>query len=313
MEHAAGLATLLASNTLTGSGIETMLRQFGLLGKNHNNEELFRGRPGYPLISTDLQLIEVKPLKTFQINEIVAVRQSIDSTELIYGTISQTQDSSTLSRLRVCIGEGIDKTFLSSQVYSLKGGRSANTEKTDTDLMPTRNSTLNHFNSSLISASLPNRGVINKTQSQYDEGLSSIIQKEEILSAVDDLLRTADMRLSDDAKKLMSSNLLLKDKFSKFQAKVDTLRNSTKNVLKGIDSFLCPITREVMEDPVIASDGHTYEREAIEMWFRNNRNPRSPKTNQILSSTQLFPNYALKNAIEAMDGLRESLNAFSAS
>jgi len=312
MEHAAGLATLLASNTSTGSGIETMLRQFGLSGKNHSNEELFRGQPGFALTTTDLELIEVKPLKTFQVNEIVAVRQSIDSTELVYGTICQTQDSSALSRLRVCVGEGIEKTFLSSQVYSLKRGRSANTEKTDANIISTRKYTLNH-NSNLLSVSLPSKDIVNKTNNENNEAFSPVIQKEEILSAVDDLLRTADMRLNDDAKKLMSSNLLLKENLSKFQAKVDTLRISTKNVLKGIDSFLCPITREVMEDPVIASDGHTYEREAIEMWFRNNRNPRSPKTNQVLSSTQLFPNYALKNAIEAMDGLRESLNAFSAS
>ena len=27
--------------------------------------------------------------------------------------------------------------------------------------------------------------------------------------------------------------------------------------------FLCPISREIMQDPVIAADGHTYEREMI--------------------------------------------------
>lgn len=313
IDYVAGLATLLAANALTGPALDTMLRQFGLFGKNQSNEELFRGEPGYPLVATDLELIEVKPLKTFQVHEIVAVRQSINSTELIYGTISQTQDGSSLSRLRVCIGEGIEKSFLSSQVYSIKRGRSTVLEKTGTDLGHTKNSTPNSLHSSLLSASLSNKDVIKSASSQKDEGLCAIIQKEEILSAVDDLLRIADMRLNDDAKQLMSSNLLLKESLSKFQVKVETLRNNTKSVLKGIDSFLCPITREVMEDPVIAADGHTYEREAIELWFRNNRNPRSPKTNQILSSTQLFPNYALKNAIEAMDGLRESLNAFSAS
>ena len=33
------------------------------------------------------------------------------------------------------------------------------------------------------------------------------------------------------------------------------------------DEYLCPITCEVMaEDPVIAEDGQTYEREAIATW-----------------------------------------------
>ena len=30
--------------------------------------------------------------------------------------------------------------------------------------------------------------------------------------------------------------------------------------------YLCPITREVMEYSVIAADGHSYERAAIEQW-----------------------------------------------
>ena len=33
-----------------------------------------------------------------------------------------------------------------------------------------------------------------------------------------------------------------------------------------VPGFLCPITQEVMDDPVITSDGHTYERVAIEQW-----------------------------------------------
>ena len=32
-------------------------------------------------------------------------------------------------------------------------------------------------------------------------------------------------------------------------------------------SFTCPITHEIMWEPVVASDGHTYERAAIERWL----------------------------------------------
>ena len=32
------------------------------------------------------------------------------------------------------------------------------------------------------------------------------------------------------------------------------------------DEFLCPVTREVMVNPVVTLAGHTYEREAIEEW-----------------------------------------------
>lgn len=33
------------------------------------------------------------------------------------------------------------------------------------------------------------------------------------------------------------------------------------------NNLRCPITHELMKDPVMATDGHTYEREAIMKWF----------------------------------------------
>jgi hypothetical protein len=67
------------------------------------------------------------------------------------------------------------------------------------------------------------------------------------------------------------------------------------------DAYLCSITLEVMADPVIAADGHTYERHAIEDWFGScgEGETRSPKTNAILPNRALIPNHALKSLIAA--------------
>ncbi|KAJ8350215.1 hypothetical protein SKAU_G00253450 [Synaphobranchus kaupii] len=62
------------------------------------------------------------------------------------------------------------------------------------------------------------------------------------------------------------------------------------------DEFVCPITREVMRDPVIAADGYSYEREAIQSWI-NSKNRSSPMTNLPLQTTILTPNRTLKMAI----------------
>ncbi|CAH1775586.1 unnamed protein product [Owenia fusiformis] len=62
------------------------------------------------------------------------------------------------------------------------------------------------------------------------------------------------------------------------------------------DEYLCPITREVMRDPVIASDGYTYERSALESWVKSGKS-RSPMTNAPLLSTDLTPNRSLKMLI----------------
>jgi hypothetical protein len=60
-----------------------------------------------------------------------------------------------------------------------------------------------------------------------------------------------------------------------------------------IDSaFSC----EIMEDPVIASDGITYNRSEIEEWFK--KHDTSPKTGEILKSKNLIPNISIRNAIE---------------
>ncbi|KAF7829484.1 U-box domain-containing protein 15 [Senna tora] len=60
--------------------------------------------------------------------------------------------------------------------------------------------------------------------------------------------------------------------------------------------FLCPITLEIMTDPVIIASGQTYERESIEKWFESNRNT-CPKSRQPLPHLSVAPNYALKNLI----------------
>ncbi|XP_029980330.1 WD repeat, SAM and U-box domain-containing protein 1 isoform X1 [Sphaeramia orbicularis] len=62
------------------------------------------------------------------------------------------------------------------------------------------------------------------------------------------------------------------------------------------DEFLCPITRELMRDPVIAADGYSYERESIQSWIRG-KNKTSPMTNLPLQTTLLTPNRSLKTAI----------------
>lgn len=62
------------------------------------------------------------------------------------------------------------------------------------------------------------------------------------------------------------------------------------------DDFRCPISLELMKDPVIVSTGQTYERLCIEKWIQAGHNT-CPKTQQTLQSTSLTPNYALRSLI----------------
>eukprot|EP01051_Picozoa_sp_SAG22_P032125 SAG22_NODE_13386_length_408_cov_2.009709_1_plen_83_part_00 len=65
-----------------------------------------------------------------------------------------------------------------------------------------------------------------------------------------------------------------------------------------------PISRELMADPgdpVVAADGHSYERSEIEKWFATGRQT-SPMTNDAMPSKVLTPNRLLKSQIEEWRG-----------
>ena len=70
-------------------------------------------------------------------------------------------------------------------------------------------------------------------------------------------------------------------------------------------AFQCPITLELMTDPVVLADGHTYEREAIESWLKSKRT--SPVTGARLSSTVMVANFALRSSIEDFVAQRDAV------
>ncbi|CAG7835245.1 unnamed protein product [Allacma fusca] len=60
--------------------------------------------------------------------------------------------------------------------------------------------------------------------------------------------------------------------------------------------YFCPITHDIMVEPVTTGDGHTYERAAITEWFLTGKTT-SPLTNIELGSLTLTPNFELQNRI----------------
>ena len=82
-----------------------------------------------------------------------------------------------------------------------------------------------------------------------------------------------------------------------------------------LQEFICPITHQIMQDPVIAEDGIVYERSAIEKWMQSNDTSPKKKTPM---GTQLIQVLPMKNMIQGktnemrkkrkLDG-NDSLNA----
>ena len=71
------------------------------------------------------------------------------------------------------------------------------------------------------------------------------------------------------------------------------------------DDYICPITSEIMSDPVSTLDGFTYERAAITEWLRTK--DTSPKTGATLESKALISNYNLRSIIRAFNEAGASL------
>jgi len=68
---------------------------------------------------------------------------------------------------------------------------------------------------------------------------------------------------------------------------------------KGTDplkDWLCPITLLLMTNPVVAADGHTYEKSAIEGWFQ--KHSTSPLDRSAITVKTLYKNTALALAIQ---------------
>ncbi|GKU85957.1 hypothetical protein SLEP1_g552 [Rubroshorea leprosula] len=62
------------------------------------------------------------------------------------------------------------------------------------------------------------------------------------------------------------------------------------------EEFRCPLSQELMRDPVILASGQTFDRSFIQKWLKSG-NRTCPKTQQVLSHTILTPNYLVREMI----------------
>ena len=79
------------------------------------------------------------------------------------------------------------------------------------------------------------------------------------------------------------------------------LEAARRTTLATEDSTLalkCPITMQVMTDPVTCPSGHTFEKAAIQKWLWSSKT--NPLTREPLFSRDLFPNEALKKRAEEL-------------
>lgn len=101
--------------------------------------------------------------------------------------------------------------------------------------------------------------------------------------------------------------LKLKEKYKKLKEKHEKIRGEYNiTPWKDIDNkyykseppddFICKISFDLMTEPVMTSNGYTYEKESIEKWLKNHNN--EPLTNEVIVEKNIFPNRFVKKKID---------------
>ena len=121
------------------------------------------------------------------------------------------------------------------------------------------------------------------------DGKNSVQMEDVSLAGGDGL----SMKSSDEELELNDGDLSFdSDNDSESTNTIQTSSKDTSKVKQAAPSMpCCPISRHPMKEPVVAADGHTYERKAISRWFRTSN--ISPLTGQELQHKELVPNYLL--------------------
>lgn len=97
----------------------------------------------------------------------------------------------------------------------------------------------------------------------------------------------------DDGGVPVAQNPIMLTKSNAIGLTPEVVRTDDRKALPGMPC--CPITGVPMIEPVVAADGHTYERNAIARWLQTSS--RSPLTGEILAHRELVPNYLLLSSL----------------
>ncbi|KAG2593416.1 U-box domain-containing protein 4-like [Panicum virgatum] len=135
-----------------------------------------------------------------------------------------------------------------------------------------------------------------ETLTNIQVSLSLSTNQELLMEAVS--LSKIKMRVSsDDSPELDGINDLFKLVDYMHDKHVEEKQMHSINGIPIPADFCCPLSLELMSDPVIVASGQTYERVFIRKWLDLGYNV-CPKTRQTLGHTNLIPNYTVKQLIE---------------
>lgn len=153
------------------------------------------------------------------------------------------------------------------------------------------------------------KGIENVLRSPKDDVTSSDTHLENIIQIIglisnQDLLKES---IAVEKERIRSQTSVSKEKTEQINQLIDLvlcirehiLRTEFLEVAKGIPIppyFRCPLSTELMLDPVIVASGQTFDRTSIKKWLENGL-AICPRTRQTLTHQELIPNHTVKAMI----------------
>ena len=259
-----------------------------------------RGVPGAEVLALDAALVSVQPYRSFPPGLVVAWAD--DEGVLRYGVIMDDSKGQgptetpyhLLRALLVKVSNTEVRRMISSDIMCFKATTNhANAKHTPPpDALPASTSdAFVHVNGGRAAQGEEThesgpvearRGGGGAAAGNGGDGVAP----SEVADAVERLLSRLDIPLSLEKKELLASVIALKEDLSTASSELKQTKQKA-SILESRhsrlrESCMCPITQEVMVDPVVASDGHVYERSAILRCIQAGQ--PSPLTRQVLSS-----------------------------
>jgi sacsin len=276
--------------------------------------------PGHAVIPAHEALVQCKPLKPFCAGELCAWRPPAAvvppaeaaraaALERAAGRQANVHQQAPLRYVRVVsdasvgnnavlhnviveIAPGETRTLLSTELLSFRSTGADGCDNHD----ESRGGGADAVSSEATPSSAP---------AQMNGGIApqAAVSATDAARAVRDLLAAANLPLDLDKEEMLRQTLDMQAKLKLAESQASEAQRAAAIATAEAEAvsrtLTCPIMQSLMTDPVMCSDGHTYERAAIVRWFASGSST-SPVTNRQLSDRTLVPNHAVKSAIVAL-------------
>ncbi|KVI12270.1 U-box domain-containing protein 9-like [Cynara cardunculus var. scolymus] len=135
------------------------------------------------------------------------------------------------------------------------------------------------------------------TMTELKKELRRIVQLIVEDTSIEDENEFRFMEFVEKSNKILQDLKILKEgKTPNHRSCLNNNGGTTSYLASCPQQFRCPLSKELMRDPVIISSGQTYDRHMIQEWLKSG-NRTCPRTQEVLSHTILTPNHLIKDLI----------------